>query len=368
MKHCTIKDRYLLTKTGSTRCTWHIALKASNLTFNVGDSIAIYPTNSIDVVEKILSILQVDKSSTIFEKKSKEPCRVFEYLLNKANLSKIPPSLLRLAHERCLDTIQKTKLKTLMLPENKSQMNEYLASFELWDFLALHSNFTIQEVIDKLLPMMPRFYSIASCPLTTPEEIHLIVAHVTYNTSGHIRHGIGSDFLCNRAIKDEPIPFYIQPSHGFNLPRDTSTDIIMIGPGTGVAPFKAFIEQRYLQKATGKNWLFFGERNKKTDFYYEEFFSSFVNKGFLQIDTAFSRDQVEKIYVQDLLMKKGKKITHLLENGANFYVCGDAKKMAKDVDLALHHIIKFHKNLTEEETKTYIKNLRLSKRYLIDVY
>jgi len=214
---------------------------------------------------------------------------------------------------------------------------------------------------------MPRFYSIASSPKKDPLHLHLTVAYVCYEKNGRKRCGIGSHYLCEEVDKTTPISLYIQNAEHFALPG-TDKPIIMIGPGTGIAPFRAFLEEREHTNSTSKNWLFFGERNKQTDFYYEEFFNKLIAKNFLKLTTAFSRDKEQKIYVQHKLQEHAKEVYKWLNSGAYLYVCGDAKKMAKDVEKTLLEIIETEGNFSQEKAKEYLSNLRKDKRYIQDVY
>jgi sulfite reductase (NADPH) flavoprotein alpha-component len=202
-----------------------------------------------------------------------------------------------------------------------------------------------------------------------PNEIHLLVSHVSYQMGGQLRFGVGSHFLCVEAeIEKTPIPIYIQMSNHFTLPEDPETPIIMIGPGTGVAPFRAFLQERLASQAGGKNWLFFGECHRKTDYYYESFFEDLKKQGRLRLDLAFSRDTSEKVYVQHKMWEERKSLFSWIEEGAIVYVCGDAKVMAKDVDQMLNKVIQKEGKLSETKSQEYLRNMRKEKRYRIDVY
>jgi sulfite reductase (NADPH) flavoprotein alpha-component len=180
---------------------------------------------------------------------------------------------------------------------------------------------------------------------------------------------VGSHFLCHQAaIESTPIPIYVQPSNHFTLPEDPATPIIMIGPGTGIAPFRAFLQERIASQAPGLNWLFFGERNQATDFYYADFWLELEKQGRLRLDLAFSRDQKEKIYVQHKLLEQKKSIWNWIEKGAMLYVCGDAEEMAKDVEWALKEIVQEEGKMIEEDARKFLKTMRAEKRYLLDVY
>ena len=187
--------------------------------------------------------------------------------------------------------------------------------------------------------------------------------------NGRLCHGVGSHFLCERAkLETTSIPCYLQPAHSFFLPEDQNTPIIFIGPGTGVAPFRAFMQERLALQAKGRNWLFFGERNRATDFYYEEFWLELQKLDRLRLSLAFSRDTVEKVYVQHRMWEERKDLWAWIEEGAYFYVCGDAQEMAKDVEAMLQRIFVEEGSLTEEAARHKLKEMRQQKRYLADVY
>jgi len=194
-----------------------------------------------------------------------------------------------------------------------------------------------------LKKLQPRLYSIASSLKANPGHVHLTIAQVRYESHGRQRGGVCSTFLADRVTPDMPLPVFVQPSHGFRLPTDLSKPVIMIGPGTGVAPFRAFLQERQATGAQGKNWLFFGEQSRAQSYFYEDEWADLIKAGTLtRLDTAFSRDQEQKIYVQHRMIEQGAELYRWLEEGAHFYVCGDASRMAKDVDAALHEVIETH--------------------------
>jgi len=360
-----LKSRHLLNKEGSSKKTYHIELdiKGSGIKVSPGDSVALYPQNPRNHVQSVLKSLQATGKESVKEKKTDKAYPLEDFLYQKANLGKVTSLLLTLAAQ------DNDKLKELLLPENRAKRNEFLSEFEVWDFLNEYPfKLDIQEFCNSLLPQMPRFYSLASSQSSHPDELHLTVAELSYQSRGIERNGVASHFLCQIADIETPLPIYPQPTTNFLLPNDHSLPIIMIGPGTGVAPFRAFLQDRISNKASGKNWLFFGERSKSHDFYYEDFFTSLKEQNALELDTAFSRDQEEKIYVQHKLLSRAEEVFNWLEEGAYIYVCGDAKKMAKDVEMALLQIIREKGGHTEKEAFSYLKNLRKEKRYLRDVY
>jgi sulfite reductase (NADPH) flavoprotein alpha-component len=226
-----------------------------------------------------------------------------------------------------------------------------------------------EELPSLTLPLLPRFYSIANSPKVFPHEIHLLVAHHTYHNHGQTRRGVASHFLCEIAqIGTTSLPIYLQPTPHFTLPEDPRADIILIGPGTGVAPFRAFLQERLATQAPGRNWLFFGERHRAYDFYYQEFWLALEEQGHLRLDLAFSRDTPQKIYVQHKMYESRKSLWNWLEHGAFFYICGDATRMVKEVETTLCHIVKEEGKKSEEEALAYLKQLKRAKRYLTDVY
>ncbi len=222
---------------------------------------------------------------------------------------------------------------------------------------------------DPALRNRPRLYSIASSQLTSPHEAHLLVTLVTYEENGQLRHGVVSHFLCKSALVGETnISCFIQPTRNFALPHDPSTPVIFICAGTGIAPFRAFMLERQSIGAEGKNWLFFGERNRASDFYYQEFWENLSTTGLLRLDCAFSRDSSEKIYVQHRLFEHRRELWAWIQQGAVLYVCGDVHRMAKDVDQMLHTIAKSVGGYSDDQARAFLKSLRAEKRYLLDVY
>jgi sulfite reductase (NADPH) flavoprotein alpha-component len=225
------------------------------------------------------------------------------------------------------------------------------------------------EWVSSLRKLQPRLYSISSSPKAHPDEVHLTVAIVRYELDGRARKGVCSTFLADRVTGDVRVPVFVHKSPHFRIPADGSKPIIMVGPGTGIAPFRAFLEERRATGATGRNWLFFGDQRAATDYLYEEELAAMRADGFLtRLDLAFSRDQAEKIYVQTRMLEHAGEVWAWLQEGGHFYVCGDAKRMAKDVDAALHTIAETAGGLSPEAAADYIKQLKTEKRYVRDVY
>lgn len=368
-----IKDRYNLCKEGSQKSTFHVVLdlEGSGMTYEVGDSIAIQPTNDPLVVEKILNLLYCTGGEMIRDKHTKEPVLLSDYLTKKVNLSEVPKKLIVELAKHQTNFQKKERLDFILSEGQKESLKEYQSSHELWDTLAENDEILLQpeELCHMLQPLLPRFYSIASSMKRVGNEVHLLIAELSYETNGHQRLGVCTNYLCRRAPMNVPIiPVYIQPSHGFTVPENGDAAIVMIGPGTGVAPYRAFMQERLIRQHQGINWLFFGEWHRKTEFFYENEWNEWMTSEKLRVDVAFSRDQEHKIYVQHKMLENGKELFELLENHAYLYVCGDAHRMAKDVDAALHLIAKVHGNLDDAGAKDYVKKLRANKRYLRDVY
>nr|MDQ2694828.1 reductase [Pseudomonadota bacterium] len=217
--------------------------------------------------------------------------------------------------------------------------------------------------------LQPRLYSIASSPRAHRDEVHLTVGVVRYSRNDRPRQGVASAFFADRLAAGEGVKVYIQPAHDFRLPDDGGASVIMVGPGTGIAPFRAFLQERQLRGDRGRNWLLFGNPNRASDFLYEEELAAFAASGLLtRLDTAFSRDQAEKVYVQQRMVEQGAELWAWLQAGAYFYVCGDAKRMARDVDAALHRIARTHGGLSAAQAQRFIGQLAKDRRYLRDVY
>ena len=242
---------------------------------------------------------------------------------------------------------------------------------DVLDFLLAFRTLKISfsDLVQCLPVLNPRLYSIASSLKKHPDQVHLTVGKVTYEKNERLRKGVASTMLADRVTSGDALDVFIQPSHGFTVPADAKAPMIMVGPGTGIAPFVAFLQEREATGAGGDNWLFFGDQKSATDFLYREQLESYKESGLLQkLDTAFSRDQDHKIYVQDRMRESGAEIFKWLESGGYFYVCGDARRMAKDVDAALHEIIATHGKMSADQAKEYVKKLSKDNRYERDVY
>lgn len=369
----TIKERFPLTKSGSTKHVYHISLNLKNtsLKFKVGDSIGIFPQNDPHHIKQLLEALHTTGEETIIDPRSNVPMSFLFFLSYKVNLARLTSSFLKLYCKHIQDNDKKKHLCHLLLPENKSELILFLNSHDMLDFVRAYEevHVPLQDLCEQFSPLLPRFYSVASSPLSTPDEVHLTVALTVYTYRDQMRHGVTSHFLCHLAKENHtPIPIYVQPAHHFTLPQDGTIPMIMVGPGTGIAPFRAFLQERMHLGSTGKNWLFFGDRHRKSDYYYEEFLEELVLRDTLKLNVAFSRDQQHKKYVQHVMYENAQELFMWLQSGAHFYVCGDAQRMAKDVDAMLHMIIQEQGSMSAEHAKTYVKTMRTEKRYLTDVY
>ncbi|MBA4137152.1 MAG: sulfite reductase subunit alpha [Opitutus sp.] len=364
-----------LSKAGSAKDTRHfvVSLAGSGLTYKAGDSLGVFPTNCSEIVEEVLRHLGATGDELVSPAMLKltEPIALREALTSRLALSGPTKKFIEALAARATNPAEKAKLDAVLAPEAKEALVQFQHEHEFVDLLAdfPSAQFTPQEFVDFLRKLMPRLYSIASSSRAYPEEVHLTVAAVRYETNGRKRFGVCSTFLADRvALHDTPVPVFVSHSH-FGPPEDGSRDVIMVGPGTGIAPFRAFVQERVASGATGRNWLFFGDQKRATDFLYEEEWLELQAQGKLaRLDLAFSRDQVEKIYVQDRMRQAGAELWAWLKGGACFFVCGDAKRMAKDVDAALHEIVMQHGGLDAVAAADYVKHLKKEHRYLRDVY
>lgn len=350
-----LKERCCLTGPGSTKRTYHVSLDTSfaPFPFSPGDSIGVLPSHDPQVVDAVLERLGATGEEEVFDKRAKErvPFRLF--LEKRANLSKLTSAFLPLV-EAYDPQAPKPELQGLALIDL------------LADYPALTP--TPQEIADRLLPLMPRFYSIASSDKLFREEIHLLVSAQSYQVRDEVRYGVGSHFLCELADHQTPIPIYLQPSNGFGLPEDPATPLLMIGPGTGVAPFRAFLQERLAVGASGEHWLFFGERSRNSDFYYADYFLELEKQRRLRLSLAFSRDGAEKYYVQHRMREEAKEVWRYIEGGAITYICGDASRMAKEVELTLVEIAAEQGKMGMESALQFWKGQRRAGKLLLDVY
>jgi|SRR5690625_293888 len=369
----SITESRLLSKPGSEKETRHfcVDLAGSGIEYSVGDSIGIYPVNDQGAVEQLLKMLGATGEEEVELPRMKEKVSLRQALISHLSLANPNPKTLEAFLERATDEKERAELEALLQPEARAETREFLANREFVDLLEEFpsARFEPQEFVGLLRRLMPRLYSVASSPHVHPEEVHLTVAVIRYSSNQRERIGVCSTCLSDRfPLHEKIVPVFVAPSR-FGLPEDESVDIIMVGPGTGVAPFRGFLQEREAKRSSGRNWLFFGEQRRESDFLYQEDFEKFLENGTLaRLDLAFSRDQAEKIYVQDRMREQGEELWKWIEKGAYFYVCGDAKRMAKDVDTALREIVAEHGKMTAEEAAEYVKVMRREQRYMRDVY
>ncbi len=364
---------------GSAKDTRHVAidLSGSGLIYKVGDALGLWPTNCQELVNRVLVTAKLHLSApgaTSGLKSETQSETIVESLASKC-LRTITPELLKTAIE-CVRNRPKHNGAVAHDAELIARLEAFGDSddFYEWDvieFLEAFPSlpFTAQQFVNALEPHRPRLYSIASSQSMFPTQVHLTVGRVEQSIRNRHRKGVASTMLADRLQPNSPLRVFIHPSHDFTIPADPSAPMIMVGPGTGVAPFIAFLQQRQVDKATGRNWLFFGDQKKDSDFLYREQLESWQSTGLLaKLDLAFSRDDESKVYVQHRMLENGAELYAWLESGGYFYVCGDASKMAVDVDIALQEVLTVHGKKTKAEAKQYLVALANSKRYVRDVY
>jgi sulfite reductase (NADPH) flavoprotein alpha-component len=353
---------------GSAKETHHLefSLAGSGLVYQPGDALGVMPANCPELVGGVLEALGCDGEEAVLDSDRHETS-LRNALLRHYQITAIPQTLIEAAGKRGNDSM----LRGMLAPENKAELDQFVYGRDLLDFLrAFPELFKIpRDFTAALRKLQPRLYSISSSPKAHPDEVHITVGGVRYETHGRARQGVCSIFLADRVAIDGTAPVFIQPSPGFRLPQLPETPVIMIGPGTGIAPFRAFLEERQITGPSGQNWLFFGDQCQATDFLYREQLQVMIEEGHLaRLDTAFSRDQEKKIYVQDRMLENAATFWDWLEGGAHVYVCGDAKRMARDVETALHKIIIEAGAKTPDQAIEYVANLKAKKRYQRDVY
>ena len=337
----------------------------SGLNYQAGDAIGVYPINCESLVDTILERTTLDADELVHH--AGVDMTLKQALMEKFDINKLSRPVLA-AYQHLVDSAE---LAELLLDDNKEQFSNYINSNHFIDLIEEFSHdFTSGDELLKLLPLLqPRLYSISSSPKVNPKEVSVTVGTIRYEMKGRSRKGVASTFLADRLPEDKAVNVFFHHNNKFRLPEDDDLPVIMVGPGTGIAPFRAFLQEREAREAAGDNWLFFGDQHSKTDFLYSDLLGSWQKKGLLnRLSTAFSRDQKEKIYVQTRMIEEAEALFEWLEKGAYFYVCGDASRMAKDVDDALHKVIETCGNLSTEEAAEYVNRLKKEKRYQRDVY
>jgi len=365
----TLDENRKLTLEGSGKDTRHfeIGLAGSGLEYVVGDSLGVVPRNNPELVEELLKALKFS-GEEIVPGNDKSPKPIREALLTDYVITELDKKFLKAVAEK---DGAAGFLTDLIDPNAKTDLDRYTWGRDHLDMLKefTAARFEPEEYAGILRKLQPRLYSIASSQAAVGESVHLTVAVVRYESFNRWREGVCSSYLAERVEGDEKPKVFVHTAKAFRMPEDPAAPMIMVGPGTGIAPFRAFLQERKIAGATGKNWLFFGEQRSKSDFFYQDEFEGFQKDGFLnRFDTAFSRDQDYKIYVQHRMLEAAEEFWKWLEEGAYFYVCGDAARMAKDVDDALHTIVQKAGGKSEEEACEYVDAMKKEKRYRRDVY
>lgn len=344
-----------------------IDLGESGLTYQPGDALGVWFENSSSLVKELISALSLSTDESVTLKISgKEGA----FTLNDALISHLEITQTAPAFIEFWAGLSKNK-DLLAIASDKNTAREFSANHQVVDIVKKYpvSDITAQQFVNALRKITPRLYSIASSQAEVEHEVHLTVGLVSYEYDGQLRLGGASSFLTQHLDEDRTVKVFIEHNDNFRLPASGDTPVIMVGPGTGVAPFRAFMQEREANEASGDNWMFFGDQTFTQDFLYQVEWQSYLKSGLLtKMDVAFSRDQAQKIYVQDRIKENAQELFSWLERGAHLYICGDANKMAKDVHSALVDVIAEQGSLSAEQAEDYLKSLRSSKRYQKDVY
>ena len=348
----------------SERQTLHLELATDDqgLTYEPGDSAGVIPLNPPELINEVLKVTGLNGEEEL--EVNGVQTTLYDSLRRNFELSKITTDVAN----RYLAFAPNAKLKKLI--DNSAKFKEYLYGRDIVDlFQDFPAKVTSAELSKLLRPIQPRSYSISSSPLACPGELHLTVSVVNYEQSGRAKRGACSSYLSEVAVEDEHIPIFIESNPNFRLPKNEETPIVMIGAGTGIAPYRAFVQHREFSEKRGKSWLFFGNRNFETEFLYQAEWQNFLKSGALtKMNVAFSRDGSKKEYVQDRLIENSRELFRWLQEGAHFYICGDMNKMAGDVQKALVKIIEKEGDLNNESAQEYVTNMQKEKRLQLDVY
>ncbi len=355
---------------GSAKDTRFISLDltASGLEYKAGDAVGVWPANCYEHVDDLLRLLGFHGGEPVVAQHDGRELTVREAMLNCYEIGEPGPALVKLLGACATDPKHRDDLTKLV---NDEAVTGLVDEPRIVDVLARFPSVRPrpQEFVDALRKMKPRLYSISSSPRLYPDEVHLTVGVVRYDLDGRPRKGVASTYLAERVLQRQPVPSFIHPSRHFAPPSDPDAPMIMVGPGTGIAPFRAFLQDRQAQSADGDNWLFFGDRHEATDFLYRDELEKYTQDGLLgRLDTAFSRDGDGKVYVQDRMRQRAAELWSWLDRGGYFYVCGDARRMAKDVDQALKQIVAEQGGLGESDAAAYVDEMAQDGRYQRDVY
>ncbi|WP_286230621.1 sulfite reductase subunit alpha [Neobacillus mesonae] len=358
-----------LNGTGSSKETRHVelSLKDSGLSYKPGDALGIIPSNDPELVAALISEMGWDEEAVVTVGKQGETMLLKEALTNYCEITLLTKKILQGAAA----FTENEELQKLVLVENAAQLKEYCNGRDLLDMLREFGTWkaTAQDIVSLLRKMTARLYSIASSITANPDEVHLTIGAVRYTAHGRDRKGVCSVLCAERVQEGDTLPVFVQANKHFFLPETLDKDIIMVGPGTGIAPFRSFIQELAVNKATGRSWLFFGDQHAASDFLYQGELEQYQKDGVLtKLDTAFSRDSDQKVYVQHKMLEHSKDLFEWIEKGAYFYVCGDKEHMAKDVNEALLTVIEKEGAMDRDAAEAYLKDMQQQGRYQRDVY
>ncbi|AKE25150.1 MULTISPECIES: assimilatory sulfite reductase (NADPH) flavoprotein subunit [Bacillus] len=354
---------------GSNKETRHVelSLEGSGLTYEPGDSLGVYPENDPELVELLLKEMNWDPEEIVTLNKQGDVRPLKEALISHYEITVLTKPLL----EQAAQLTGNDELRELLAPGNEENVKAYIEGRDLLDLVRDYGPFSVsaQEFVSILRKMPARLYSIASSLSANPDEVHLTIGAVRYDAQGRERKGVCSILCAERLQPGDTLPVYVQHNQNFKLPKDPETPIIMVGPGTGVAPFRSFMQEREETGAEGKAWMFFGDQHFVTDFLYQTEWQNWLKDGVLtKMDVAFSRDTEEKVYVQHRMLEHSAELFEWLQEGAAVYICGDEKHMAHDVHNTLLEIIEKEGNMSREESEAYLADMQQQKRYQRDVY
>lgn len=357
-------DSFKITGRDSTKDIRHveISLEDSGIQYAPGDALGLWFTNDPAMVDELLELTGVDANTVVTV--NDESLDVKRALIEKFELTQSYPNFVKLFGE----LTEQSALTELL--GDKDALRAFLAERQIIDIVRQYpAKLEAQQLADSLRAITPRLYSIASSQAEVEDEVHLTVGVVEYDAFDTAHLGGASGFLAHRLEEGQEVRVFVESNNNFRLPDDPNTPVIMIGPGTGIAPFRAFMQQREADEAQGKSWLFFGNPHFTQDFLYQVEWQKYLKDGVLsKLSLAFSRDQAEKVYVQHKLIEHGEEVYQWLEDGAHIFVCGDANHMAKDVNDALISLVATHGQKSEQEAEAYVNDLRRAKRYKKDVY
>jgi sulfite reductase (NADPH) flavoprotein alpha-component len=361
-------DKVVLNGEGSAKETLHFefSLAASGLSYEPGDALAVIPVNAPEMVKDIIQAAKLTGNEEV-EVKNAGRKLLADALREDYDITALSRAVLT----KLAEASNSAALRELLAEDAKERLKEFSSGREIIDAIVefAPNGLSADALTGIFRKLPPRLYSIASSPLAHADEVHLTVSAVRYESHGRKRNGVCSTYLADLVKTGDPVQIFVQPNKNFRLPADASIPIIMVGPGTGIAPFRAFVEHRAALGSPGKNWLFFGDQHYTYDFLYQLEWQESLKDGTLtRLDVAFSRDQPEKIYVQHRMLQQAKDLYQWLEEGAHFYVCGDAARMAHDVHEALISIVESQAGISREAAEAYVENLKKTKRYQRDVY